>query len=314
MFLELFTPGNLFTLAMLILLQAVLGFDNLLYISIESKRVEESKQSYVRKLGIGFAIILRILLLVVVVMAIERLQEPFVSVGIEKVEQMAQTEGHRHAAEGAITDYDTNKHKDDHGQYRLTDSGNIFAAALNMHSVIVLLGGMFIIYTAFKEIFHLLAINHLEHEGEEGKKRSVGAAIFWIMTMNLVFSFDSILSAIALTDNVWVMAIAIIISGVLMMVLADHVAEFLKRNRMYEVLGLFILLLVGVMLVSKGAHLAHMHILKYEIAAMSKATFYFVIFIMVVIDIVQGSYQKKLLAQSERELAYNTPATEQAGS
>ena len=310
MFLEIFTPGNLFTLGMLILLQAVLGFDNLLYISIESKRVEESKQSYVRKLGIGFAIILRIVLLVIVVMAIERLQEPFYSVGIEKVEQLAQAEGHRHAAEGAITDYDSNKHKDDHGQYRLTESGDFIAAAFNVHSVIVLLGGMFIIYTAFKEIFHLLSINHLEHEGEEGQKRSVGAAVFWIMTMNLVFSFDSILSAIALTDNVWVMAIAIIISGVLMMVMADHVAEFLKRNRMYEVLGLFILLIVGVMLVSEGAHLAHLHIFKYEIAAMSKATFYFVIFVMVLIDIVQSRYQKKLLMQAERELAYNQPTSE----
>ena len=63
---DLFTLENLFTLMMLVLLQAVLGFDNLLYISIESKRVPEDRQSFVRKLGISFAIILRILLLIAI--------------------------------------------------------------------------------------------------------------------------------------------------------------------------------------------------------------------------------------------------------
>ena len=101
----------------------------------------------------------------------------------------------------------------------------------------------------------MLAIDHLEGHKEK-KTRSVGVALFWIVLMNLVFSFDSILSAIALTDNFWVMASAIVVSGLMMIYLADHVAEFLKKNRMYEVLGLFILFIVGVMLVSEGGHLA----------------------------------------------------------
>lgn len=300
---DLFTLENLFTLIMLIMLQAVLGFDNLLYISIESKRVEADKQAYVRKLGISLAIILRIVLLFVVVMAIDKLQDPFLEFGIEKHgDNAAEVQHDPNAARGAITVHTADDDKQDHGEYELTDSGGIFAASFNVHSVIVLLGGIFIIYTAFKEIFHLLAINHLEDEGKGEKKRSVGTAVFWIMTMNLVFSFDSILSAIALTDVFIVMAIAIIISGVLMIVLADHVAEFLKKNRMYEVLGLFILLLVGIMLVSEGGHLAHMHFFKHEISSMSKSTFYFVLFVMVAVDIVQGRYQKKLIAQSEAEL------------
>ena len=301
---DLFTLENLFTLAMLILLQAVLGFDNLLYISIESKRVEESKQAYVRKLGISFAIVLRIVLLIVLVNAIKYMQEPFLEFGIQKhEEQVAAAEHDPHSARGAITIHDDD-YKDDHGTYELTESGGIFAASFNVHSIIVLLGGAFIIYTAFKEIFHLLAINHLEHEGEGEAKRSIGAAIFWIMTMNLVFSFDSILSAIALSDNIWVMAIAIIISGLLMIYMADRVAEFLKKNRMYEVLGLFILLIVGVMLVSEGGHLAHMHFFKHEIVAMSKSTFYFVLAVMVLVDIVQGQYQKKIMAQSAAESSH----------
>jgi predicted tellurium resistance membrane protein TerC len=303
MLLEIFTLENLFTLLMLILLQAVLGFDNLLYISIESKRVEESKQGYVRRLGIGLAIILRIVLLFVVVMAIGKLQDPFWEYGIRKHGESVTAGEDPFSARGARTMHE-DQYKQDHGEYELTASGKIFAASVNVHSVIVLLGGFFIIYTAFKEIFHLLAINHLEEEGEKEKQRSVPAAVFWITIMNLVFSFDSILSAIALTDNFWVMAIAIVISGVLMMVLADRVAEFLKKNRMYEVLGLFILLLVGIMLVSEGGHLAHMHFFQYEIVAMSKATFYFVLAVMVLVDVVQSRYQKKLMALSEAELKH----------
>ena len=69
---ELFTVGNLITLLMLVLLQAVLGFDNLLYISLESKRVPADQQSFVRRLGIGLAMILRIVLLVILLQPISR--------------------------------------------------------------------------------------------------------------------------------------------------------------------------------------------------------------------------------------------------
>ena len=93
------------------------------------------------------------------------------------------------------------------------------------------------------------------------------------------------------------MALAIIVSGLLMIFLADHVSEFLKKNRMYEVLGLFILFIVGIMLVSEGGHLASLHLFGYEIEPMAKATFYFVIGILVVVDIIQSRYQKKLLAE-----------------
>jgi predicted tellurium resistance membrane protein TerC len=65
------------------------------------------------------------------------------------------------------------------------------------------------------------------------------------MRVNAVFSFDSIPGAMALTDNFIVMAMAIIIGGILLVLLADHVTDFLKKNRMYEVVGLFILFLVG---------------------------------------------------------------------
>ena len=76
--------------------------------------------------------------------------------------------------------------------------------------------------------------------------------------------------------------------------LAEKIVEFLKRNRVFEVLGLFILFIVGIMLISEGGHLAHLHLLGHPITPMSKATFYFVIAILVVIDVIQNRYQKKL--------------------
>jgi len=129
--------------------------------------------------------------------------------------------------------------------------------------------------------------------------------------MNLVFSFDSILSAIALTagsrlekgeivpgnpaDSLLIMMIAIVTGGLLMILLADRVSEFLQRNRMYEVLGLFILFVVGILLLTEGGHLAHLKLFGHKIEAMSKATFYFVISVLVLTEIVQSRYQKKLL-------------------
>ena len=256
----LFTLENLLTFFMLLLLQAVLGFDNLLYISIESKRVKEDKQAFVRRFGIGGAILLRLILLFVVVRAVQYFQDPF---------------------------------------WDIQWTG-VIEGTFNVHAFIVLVGGVFIMYTAVKEVMHMLAVDGIEHT-EGNARRSVGGALFWIILMNLIFSFDSILSAMALTDVFLVMAAAIIVSGIMMIVLSDYVAEFLKQNRMYEVLGLFILLIVGILLLSEGGHLAHLTIFGYLIEPMAKSTFYFVIAVMVLVDIVQSRYRKKLMAQREAE-------------
>jgi len=123
-----------FTLVMLILLQAVLGFDNLLYISLESKKAPVSAQKNVRKKGILIAIVLRIVLLFVLVSIIDFFQEPFSFLS------------------GGIKD--------------------VVKFAFNGHSIIVLIGGGFIIYTAIKEIWHMIGSNDLEHDIESDSKRT----------------------------------------------------------------------------------------------------------------------------------------------
>ena len=138
----------------------------------------------------------------------------------------------------------------------------------------------------------------LEEDGDgDEKPRSVNSIILWIVLMNLVFSFDSILSAMALSKVFWVMATAIVIGGLLMIWLSGKVTQFLQKNRMYEVLGLFILFVVGIMLLTEGGHLGHLQLFGNEITPMSKTTFYFVIAVLVLTDVVQSQYQKKLQAK-----------------
>ena len=256
----LFTIENLTIFLVLTALETVLGFDNLLYISIEAKRVAPERQSFVRRWGIILAIALRIILLFVVLQLIQAFQDPLFEINFPPF------------IDGKV-------------------SG---------HALIVLAGGVFLIYTAMKEILHMMSMEEHEadHAGKSGK--SVSSALFWIVAMNLVFSFDTVLSAVALTDHFVVMTAAIIVSGILMVVMADAVANFLKKNRMYEVLGLFVLLLVGIMLMSDGGHIAQLHFFGYEVTAMSKATFYFVLVTMVLVEIVQGRYQRKLMAEKQR--------------
>ena len=310
---ELLTLEALFTLFMLVLLQAVLGFDNLLYIAIESNKVGDPEAAKkVRKWGIGLAVVFRIVLLFIIVSIFGLLAEPLFAIHLEKI------------IEGDFT----------------------------VQALVTLLGGAFIIYTAIKEIHHLLAVDHIEHSEGSGR-RSVMGAIALIVAMNLVFSVDSILSAMAIasvdaaniinaagdtlstfqgtivdckaaliadpvlgavgceptkTYQVPLMVIAILLSGLAMILLADSVTEFLKKNRMYQVLGLFILFLVGVLLVTEGAHLAHLKLFGFSIEAMSKSTFYLVIFVLVVTDILSNRYQKRLWAQREAEIVGDNPA------
>ena len=257
--LDLFTFENAGNLLMLIFLQAVLGFDNLLYISIESKRAPAANQASVRRWGILIAIALRIVLLFTMISLIESLKEPFFTL----------------------------------------DWTGVVEGEFNFATIVFLFGGVFIMYTAVKEITHMLSVHKLEHGPENRSSKPAWSVVALIVFMNLIFSFDSILSALAITDVFPILAIAIISSGIAMLLLADGVAEFLERNRMYEVLGLFILLIVGVVLLGEGGHLAHLKLFGYDVVPMSKATFYFSVVVLFLVEIVQSGYQRKLNLERE---------------
>tara|TARA_B100000795_G_scaffold269184_1_gene257867 strand:+ start:989 stop:1750 length:762 start_codon:yes stop_codon:yes gene_type:complete len=249
---DIISYENIITLLMLIVLQSVLGIDNLLYIAIESKRAPLNKQSYVRKIGITIAVLLRIVLLFILVQMIAYFQD-------------------------VLFEFET----------------FVISGKFNLHSLIVLVGGIFILYTSTSEIIHMLTLDKVNQDNNNFK--SVNSVVFSIVLMNLVFSFDSILAAIALTDSLVLMIIAILTGGLIMIKMANGVTEFLKKNRMFEVLGLFILFIVGIMLLTEGAHLAHVYVFENPILPMSKTTFYFTIFILIIIDVIQLRYQKILV-------------------
>ncbi len=263
---DLLTLQNAVNLIVLIFLQAVLGFDNLLYISIESQRAPRESQRSVRFWGIIIAVLLRVVLLFVMVRLLSDLKTPFY----------------------------------------IFDLPGIIEGGVNFATLVFLFGGAFIMYTAVREISHMLTVENLGTSmGSNGRKPAVQVVLL-IVVMNLIFSFDSILSAIAVTKVFVVLAIAILISGLAMLLLAETVTQFLKKNRMYEVLGLFILLIVGVVLLGEaGPAAAHamdqenlqIVLFGHALIPMSKSTFYFSIVVLVVVEIVQSGYQRKLAAE-----------------
>ncbi len=266
---DILTVENLGNLAMLFFLEVVLGFDNLLYILIESRRAPAHLQKSIRFWGIIVAVALRVLLLFVMIQLISAFQEPF---------------------------------------YIFNWPG-LIEGGMNFSTLVFVFGGVFIMYTAVKEITHMLSIEDIGQGSSKSAKSALRVATM-IILMNLVFSFDSILTALAVTKVFWVLAVAIVASGVAMLVMADGVAVFLKKNRMYEVLGLFILLIVGVVLLGEAgpaaAHAMHddtlqVRLFGHELIPMSKTTFYFSVIVLFVVEIVQTGYQRKLAAERKLE-------------
>ena len=271
---SLLTFENATNLIMLCFLQAVLGFDNLLYISIESQRAPVAQQQAVRRWGIIIAVALRLILLWLMITLIGALSAPF----------------YIFEWEGVIT------------------------GGVNFATVVFIFGGIFIMYTAVKEIAHMLSMDHLGHDVEGKGGKSAVQVVLLIVFMNLIFSFDSVLSAIAITDVIAILSIAIILSGLAMLLLADSVTRFLEKNRMYEVLGLFILLIVGVVLLGEAGQAAvhgveaagvpheeakelALKIFDREIIPMSKSTFYFAVVVLFAVEILQSGYSRKLNAE-----------------
>lgn len=260
---DLLTVENLGNLLMLCFLQAVLGFDNLLYISIESQRAPVAHQKAVRFWGIIIAVALRVVLLFVMIRLIDALAEPFY----------------------------------------VFNAPGLIEGGINFATCVFILGGVFIIYTAVKEISHMLTIHDLNSDVEQKSGKSAAKVVMLIVLMNLIFSFDSVLSALAITDVFPILATAILLSGLAMLVLADGVTRFLEKNRMYEVLGLFILLIVGVVLLGEAgvaaSHAMHddslaLKLFGYELVPMSKTTFYFSVVVLFVVEIIQSGYRRKL--------------------
>lgn len=230
----LLTPENLIALLTLTLLEIVLGVDNIIFISIVSNKLEESKQGRARFIGITLALINRVVLLFFLsyLMAI---QEPLFTV---------------------------------------------FDHPFSLRDVILLAGGLFLLFKSTKEIHE-----KMEVEGEDAKqiaKASFTSVIVQIILIDIIFSVDSILTAIGLTKELWLMITAVIISMVIMLLFASRIADVIKKHPSLEVLALSFLILIGFMLMVEAFH--------YEVP---KGYIYFAVFFSLLVEMINIQITKR---------------------
>ncbi len=152
---------------------------------------------------------------------------------------------------------------------------SFFKGAITGQSIILVLGGLFLLYKSTSEIHHKLEGEEAHADDDSKVKKSLMNVIIQIALINIVFSFDSILTAIGLTDNFVIMIVAVVASVVIMMLFAGPVGSFVNRHPSIQMLGLSFLILIGFMLIAEGAHLSHIEVAGSSIGAIPKGYLYF---------------------------------------
>ena len=219
-------PATWAALATLIVLEVVLGIDNLVFISLLSNKLPEEQRIRVRRVGIGLALILRLVLLSAIAW-IAGLVAPVVDFGITGA-----------VGENGVPSFET---------------------AFSVRDLILIAGGLFLLWKATTEIHHSLDAE-TESGGDSGnlldKKSaaalSFGAAIVQILLLDMVFSVDSILTAIGMTNDLPIMIVAVIVAVGVMLLAATPLAKFIERNPSVVMLALGFLLMIGAVLIADG--------------------------------------------------------------
>ena len=172
--------------------------------------------------------------------------------------------------------------------------GEFASAEFSGQSLILIAGGVFLLYKSTTEIHHKLEGS--AHQDEVGIKKgstTLTKAIVQITLINIVFSFDSILTAVGLTEYLWIMIIAVVMSIVIMMVFAGPVGNFVNKHPTVQMLGLAFLILIGFMLIAEGAHLAHLEIAGAEVGSVPKGYLYFAIVFSLFVEFLNMRLRKR---------------------
>lgn len=172
-----------------------------------------------------------------------------------------------------------------------------FQAGFSGQSLILIAGGLFLLYKSVTEIHHKLEGD--EHGPGSGKNHgTLKSAIIQITLINIVFSFDSILTAVGMTNGLEgalvIMVIAVVVSVIIMMLFAVPVGNFVNKNPTIQMLGLSFLILIGFMLIIEGGHLAHLSIMDNEIGAVPKGYLYFAISFSLLVEFLNMKLRKKV--------------------
>lgn len=173
-----------------------------------------------------------------------------------------------------------------------------FSADFTGQAMILLLGGLFLIYKSTKEIHE-----KVDHKGEEEKDlkttaaKSFGNVIFQILLIDLIFSVDSILTAVGMTNGVpgalYIMVTAVIISVGVMMLFAVPVGNFVNANPSIQILGLAFLILIGFMLITESMHLSNAALVGEHVGAVPKGYLYFAIAFSLAVEFLNMKMRKK---------------------
>lgn len=210
------TPEAWISLLTLTVLEIVLGIDNIVFISILSGKLPENQQKKARQLGLGLAMITRVLLLLSLSW-IMTLTSPIFNIG---------------------------------GWVGITDGAWFEKLAISGRDLILIIGGLFLIYKSTHEIH-----NKLEgEEDEEGKAKvhSFWATIVQILILDIVFSLDSVITAVGMADHIEIMIAAVVIAVIIMMISAGSISSFVNKHPTVKMLALSFLLLIGVSLLAEG--------------------------------------------------------------
>ncbi len=268
-------PAAWLALATLVVMEVVLGIDNLVFISILSNKLPEKERPRVRRIGIGLALIMRLALLSLIGLIVA-LVHPVFALGLV----------------GPLSA---------HGE-------PMFETEFSWRDLILIAGGLFLVWKATKEIHHAVdpTPNHDLLDARNAVINNAGAAIAQIVLLDLVFSVDSILTAVGMTDHVPIMMVAVIVAVTVMLLASTPLANFINKNPTIVMLALGFLLMIGTVLIADGFGV---HVPKgYIYAAMAFSALVEGLNMM-----GRGASAKKQAALAERQAALNKAETAEPG-
>ncbi len=192
-----------------------------------------------------------------------------------------------------------------------TVDNNWLHLALSWQSVILFAGGLFLIYKSTSEIRE--KVETPEHDEENVRKKHINTfsqAVVQILIIDFIFSIDSILTAVGMTNglsenhnyNLILMIIAVVISIIIMIGFANPIRKFIDVNPSIQVLGLAFLILIGFMLITEAAHLSHTSIFGNEVGAIPKGYLYFAIAFSLFVEFLNFRISKKQKADENNDV------------
>lgn len=223
--------------------EVVLGIDNIIFISIVSNRLPVEIRARTRNIGLILAMAVRVLLLLTITWVM-KFKEPLFTVPATMIfgEEMG----------------------------------------ISGRDLILIFGGLFLIAKSTREINHEMEGEEEDMQGGGSKKANVTGIIIQIILLDIIFSFDSILTAVGLTDQVLIMIIAVILSIGIMIIFSGKISDFIHKHPSMEVLALGFLILIGFMLFLEGLH-----------KEVPKGYIYFAIVFSMIIEMVNIRVRKR---------------------